>query len=324
MKKILLLTMLMLLIVGVAVFFSIKNKPETIKPQQPIPITTISPVSAPRKIDFSSSTRVAFSYAGPPTSLPDRLPTYLASYPTTLVASAASLAAQWKFTSPLKKPVPYVYDWVENERLFSYNDQTKSVSFAFFSFNGNASPNLTLTQQDVFLTLSSARFFSEFFSFVETDRQVASEEAEGGENNLPPIVITSYQYKMKSLPYPFFFTGVTRTAGEMRTTQDGKIVSFSFRVSPNLQTEQERQTLTTQQILEELNKQKGYLAGLKNDSPVYEPDPVASYSEVTISGISVAYLFIPEESRFVPIYVIEGLGYGTKTQQVRYFLRASS
>jgi hypothetical protein len=319
MKKIVLILLFILLIVGVVSFLVTRS---TKKSAPPIPITTIERVSAPRNIEVPTG-GVTFSYTGPSFAPPEHLPTYMVSYPPNLPAQAASLTKQWGFTKPLAKPVPYVYDWIEADKRLSYNDQSKSISVALFPNQGASSPALSLTPQGVFSTLSSFRFISKSFSYTETNSQVVEQEGEGGSTESATLA-TSYQSVFKNQQFPFFFSGLSRSVGEMRTTQGGRVVSFSFYVTPELQPEQERQVLRLEQILNELNDQKGYLNGLSGDTIEYPFEEIPSFSHVNISMISVAYLYIAKESRFVPIFIIEGEGEGPKNQRVRYYLRATS
>ena len=321
MKKIAVLLLPVLIITGVISYLVTRGSS---KPLVPLPVTTIDQVQAPRNIEPPSSD-VVFSYNGPLFSPPDNLPTYAVTYPSDLPTQAASLVRQWGFVKSQTKPVSYVYDWIDDNKYLSYNDQSKSVSMMLMPPQEGAAPSLSVTPQDVFSTLSSFHFISKDFSFTETGVQEVKEEGEGADSQ-SSITVTSYQSVIKNTHFPFFFSGLTRSVGEVRTTKDGRVVSFSLFVTPELQKEQERQVIGLEQMLHELNSKKGYLAGLSGDTQEYPFEETASFSHVTISTISLAYLYIAKESRFVPVFVIEGQGQsiGQKTQHVRYYLRATS
>ena len=184
------------------------------------------PVTGPKKFgDVAQG--VVFTYIGPSVLLPVALPTYIMSYPSDLPDRTAALAKQWGFTAALSRPVPYVYDWIDNNKHLSYNDQSKNISFSLFSSGLQIQP-LALTTQDVFSSLLSSRFLSDDFSFIETNRQTILPEGEGGDTSGAPLTVITYQSKIKDRAFPFFFSSVTRTTGEMRINPSGKVVSFSF------------------------------------------------------------------------------------------------
>lgn len=324
MKRILFIILLVIIVVAVAAYIYTRTKPTPQPTGAPVPITTITSLSTiPRKIE-SAPTRVTFSYSGPQVSFPKLLPAYTLSYPQNLQDRTNTLAKQWGFTSGVKKPVPYVYDWIDNDKQLTYNDKAKSVSFSLFSVPPANSPLSSLTPQGVFSTLTSIGLLSENFSFTETARQVIGEKGEGGEsaNN---VTVIAYQSSITGLQYPVYFSGFTQTNAEIRVDQEGKVLSFSAYVSPQINKSQNHEILgTTEQILQELNSQKGFLAGLQTTVSTYPFEEPASYTAVTITKISLAYLFIPEESRFVPIAVVEGTGNGPTLQKVRYYVRISS
>ena len=328
MKRFFLIFVIIILVVAFSAFVytRIPQKPgATIS--QPIPITTITPLSTlPRAIDTIPQ-NVTFSYSGQVFSLPDHLPTYVVAYPTNLPSQAEQLAKQWGFTSPVKKTVAYVYDWIDNDKQFSYNDKDKSISFILFSPPSSGSPLYSLTPQVLFSTLASFQFFSNSFVFTETGRQVIqSGQGEGGFAGAANGTTTSITYAAaianKSLP--FLFSGFTKTTGSVQVDQRGRVIAFSFYVTPQIQQKQERQTLNTvDQILQELNGQRGYLAGLGTTTIIYPSEQTASFNQVTISIFSLAYLYIPKESRFIPIIEAEGMS-NPGNQRVRYYVRISN
>ena len=317
MKKFFLLGLFIIAILITTIFIVARKNPN-----KPLSVVETVPVTGPKKFgDVAQG--VVFTYIGPSVLLPVALPTYIMSYPSDLPDRTAALAKQWGFTAALSRPVPYVYDWIDNNKHLSYNDQSKNISFSLFSSGLQIQP-LALTTQDVFSSLLSSRFLSDDFSFIETNRQTILPEGEGGDTSGAPLTVITYQSKIKDRAFPFFFSSVTRTTGEMRINPSGKVVSFSFYATAKIKPEQERQVLDLNQIIQELNSGKGYLTGLSENASGYTPDVSPSFAEVKISSITPAFLFVPEESRFVPIYMIEGDGYGQKVQRVRYFLRASS
>lgn len=324
MKRFTLVFLLVTLVVAAAAYAYTRTRPTAPATSAPVPVTTIAPLSTiPRKIDTAPS-RVTFTYSGPPISLPRQVPTYTVSYPQNLADKTNSLAKQWGFTSTVKKPVPYVYDWIDGDKQLTYNDKAKSISFSLFSPPPASSPLSSLTPQSVFSTLSSFGFLSQNFSFTETARQAVHSNGEGSEAANNATVIT-YQSSIIQQQYPFFYSGLTQTSGEIRIDQRGKVVSFSFYITPQISKGPDHEILgTTELILQELNNQKGYLAGLQTTASSYPFEEPVSYTTVNITGISIAYLFIPEESRFTPIAVVEGVGNSPTPQKVRYYVRISS
>lgn len=286
-----------------------------------VPVETIVPISDSQKI-LPPKEQVAFSFTYPP-SLPDSLPTYSVSYPNSILTSVSTIATQWRFTTPFKNPVSYVYDWVEKDKLLTYNSKSKGLSFSFF--NQSTTTNaLFLTKDSVFDTLSSASFFSNDFAFVESDRS-KGEGAEGQSDQNSQITILTYQAKSKTVPYPFFFTGITPASGEIRIAESGNVISFAFYATPTIEQNDTRQTLKSEEILTHLTENKGYIAGISGAVSGYPFDETANYDRVEIQSVSVSYLLIPEESLFVPIYVISGVGVGKgTTQSVKIYLRATS
>jgi len=311
------------LTIGVIVGLMIKRgvgAPTALTLTKPIPVSTIAPISAPRKIEFDQ-TGVVFSYVGPVQALPENLPTYAVEYPSNLTDSSAKMAKQLGFIIGVKNPVPYVYDWVEKNRLFTYNDRSKAVSFAAFS--PSAAPG-SLLISDVFSDLSSFGFLSESLSLIESGRQRATKNADGESPADPSLSIITYQAVLKDRQIPCFFTALTKTFGEVRVDSKDNVVSFSFFTTPRLIQEQERRLLTLDEAIKALNEQKGYLEGIINNASGYGSGEAPSFSEVEITSVSVAYLYITEQSRLVPIYVFGGIGQGKTPQSVRYYLRASS
>ncbi|MBI5449625.1 hypothetical protein HY948_04920 [Candidatus Gottesmanbacteria bacterium] len=289
---------------------------------RPLPVSKVSVVDGPDK--FGRVRRdVVFTYSGSAVALPASLPTYTMMYPSDLPEKTAALAKTWGFTSPLSQPVEYVYDWIDNDKHLSYNSKSKNVSFSFFASAAEKQAP-ALTPQDVLSSLTTLGILSNDFSFVETNRQTIRPEGEGGDKTRPPLTVISYQSKIKDRAFPFFFSSVTRTAGEVRVNPTGNVVSFSFYATAAVKQEQERETLTLDRAMQELRGGKGYLVGLSDEAAGYGPETPPEFTEVKISSVVPAFLFVPEEARFVPIYVIEGSGYGESVQRVRYFLRASS
>jgi hypothetical protein len=326
MKKQAIILALIIIFVFVGIYFyttqfpTVKNVSSTI-----VPVTSIAPISAPRQVNFTTTSNVAFSFSTPPPTFPASLPTYSVSYSSEVMTSIITLVKKWGFSASLTKPVPYVFDWIEKEKHFSYNDKDKSVSFAFFSQQTSSPSALSLTTQDVFKDLIDVGLLSKTVVFTETNRQVVpAGSGEGMDTTSQAITITSYQSNVVNQQFPFYFNGVERASGDVRTDVNNKIISFAFNLPPSLKKEQDREILSPESILDNLNNKKGYLQAIITSESSYGPEPEASYSQVKISSISIAYLYIKEESRFAPIFIIEGMGYGDKPQRVRYYLRATS
>lgn len=288
----------------------------------PVPVTTIAPISAPNKFDAAPPVAV-FSYTGPQLSLPAVLPTYKISPPAKLAEQAAALAKEWGISTALKHPVPFVYDWIDTGKYLTYNDSDKSISFAF-SDPGNTSMGPSLRLADVISALTSRSFLSADFVFTQKNQQAVA-QAEGLQNTSPPLTATSYQTTIKDVPFPFLFSALTQTTSEVVTKQDGQMISFSFYATPTISKEGDRTLLPADQILPSLNSQRGYLAGVGSTYSGYPFSGAPTFTSVTVSSISVGYLYVAEELRFVPVYIVEGVGAGPSgNQQVRYLLRASS
>lgn len=262
---------------------------------------------------------VVFSYTGPSTSLPTSLPSFAATYSSGLVTNAGALAKQLGIAAPVSHPVPYVYDWNSAEKHFSYNDQSHDVSYLVFA--SSTTPSASLTPQAVLALLSSFSFVSPPFTFVEVDRRTT----ENNEGNQRAITVVTYQTKAVGQPYPFLFIAGTRVGGEIHLDAGGRVITFSFFVTPGIAQQKNKPSLTTEQTIAALNNQKGYLSNVDSGAPGYAPGPSPSFTKVGISSITPAFLYVPEANVFVPIYICDGVGVDERggSQLVRYLLRAT-
>lgn len=311
-----------IVVVGIVLFMRGSLPGGRVATPTPVPLTSIAPISAPNKFDTSPPVAV-FTYKGPQLSLPTVLPTYKISPPTKLADQAAALAKEWGISAALKHPVPYVYDWIDADKYLTYNDNDKSLSFAF-SDPGNVSRGPALRLTNVISALTSHSFLSVDFVFTQKDRRAVA-QAEGLQNTSPPLTATSYQTTIKDVPYPFLFSALTQTTSEVVTKQDGQVISFSFYATPAISKEGDRALLPADQILPSLNSQKGYLAGIGSTYSGYPFTDAPTFTSVAISNISVGYLYVAKDLQFVPVYVVDGTGVGPSgAQRVRYLLRASS
>jgi hypothetical protein len=313
-------------IIGIIIVVLIAGLASLLVARKKSPTVTVTPPSsrdvAPILLSpkyGTAPTGVTFSYAGPQVLLPTTLPSFQTSYDAGLLTNAAALAKQLGFTGQPNSPESYVYDWSGESSFFSYNDKSKAVSYGIYS----SSPQ-SLTVQSTLLLLSTYHIVSPDVVLTETDRKTAT-DAEGGADKQQPITVITYQLRLKSQQYPLFFTGVTRTAGEIHTLPDGRVVSFSFFASPSFSASSPAPLVSIDAALTALNDGKGYLANVANAAAAgYAPDATPTFTKVVLSSVVPAFLYIPDAAKFVPIYVFEGTGTGgSGTQLVRYFLQAA-
>lgn len=324
MKKFIVFLFITTLVVLLVIVWSTRKNTGIQTPQNDlIPPRTAPLLSAPRNIVFPGEENVVFSYGVALPELPGELPSYSTAYPQNIDVSVAELAKIWGFTSPLKKPVPYVFDWVEKDKNLSVNTRTNTLTFAYFYPATSSSMVRRLTQESVLKNIADVGLLPKSLLLTETSREVDTTQGEGLDAGGFPSTFIFYQYKLANQPYPFIFTGVNQYAATIRVLADGSVVSFSLRIPPLVKPLESKKTLTHDEILLSLNENKGILtrAGEKFGSDPYKQ--VDSFSSVEISSITIGFFFDAEIKKFDPIYVISGTAFGDRAYSVTYYLRAT-
>lgn len=304
-------------------WFSSSEKNKTPTQTTITPTRVVSAISAPRTLTFPGDDSVVFSYTSHPPQFPEELPSYAVTYPPKIEEAVASLAKQWGFVVPVKKPVPYVYDWIEKEKHMSVNTKTNTLSFSYFYPSVNSSMNGRLTVETVIKDITKAGLLQKSLVFVEAKKEINATSGEGLDSTIYPSTFISYQYKVADQPYPFIFTGANQYAATIRILDRGDIVSFSIRIPPFVKPLQLKKTISAEEILQSLNEHKGILVRAGEQT---QPDPyklIESFSSVEISSITIGYFMDDAEKIFYPIYIISGSAYGATTYKVTYYLRAT-
>lgn len=281
--------------------------------------TTIQPLPLEEKFPTSTS-NITYSYVGQEVSFPPTLPIFAAVENQSLLTNISHLANEWGFKATPKRPVSYVTDWIEADKILTFNEKSKGLSFAL-SGTQSRTPSFFTTSSSMFSTLIGAGFLSDDFDYVVTDTTIG-DDAEGA-NSSHKITIQTFASLRKSFNFPFYYNGMTRAVGEIRTTESGQLISFAFFSTPKLQEKRQETTLSLEQILQALSEGKGFVSGVSG-STNYPFDEAVTATHINIQKISISYLFLTGDSVFIPVYEILGQGIGGKQNQtVRLFLRAT-
>jgi hypothetical protein len=318
MKKYIYLFVGFMLITFVVMMFT-KSREKHTSPSRP----EISELTAPRIFpDFN--TPVSFFYNGPPVNLPPSLPVYTISFLSIQKESIQSIAEKLGFTTPLSQPVSWVYDWIQKKKHFSYNDQNKTISYGIEFTSPLTLPlDHILQPDDVIEILSASGFFSDYLEVKKLSSTNVTDNHHGLENPIP-ISIFDYNAYIKNTQFPVYFS-IFQPVGDIKTLSDGRVISFSFRLLPQIQVESINKIMDIPQLIDELNQQKGFLVSVNAEKTAYANVVSPTFFRVNINSISLAYMVLSEENKIIPIFDISGSGLGAeKIQNVRYIIKAGS
>lgn len=295
--------------------------PQNENPQRRAPVITVAPLPVVGQYGTPAPGTV-FTFVGPTPSLPTELPAYTVSFTdsNTLVTNAYAFAKALGFSGSASTQTPSVYDWTDTNKHFSYNDLSKTLSYGQFTPAGSSSGSLT--PDTVLQNLSIFHFLSNGFQYTESGRDTVS----GGEGGAAssPVTVISYTATYTGGSFPFILSDNSVRGGEIHIDSVGRLMSFSFYVLPSVTALPPIPTITLQNALLELNNQKALLSWVGSASTGYVPT-APKFTSVAVSSIQPAFFFLSGASRFVPIYVLSGMGSGGgDSQPVRYYLRATN
>jgi hypothetical protein len=260
------------------------------------------------QVSFSLSSTVT----DPPSVLTEYETTFLNSLDNQVIVYANSLG----FSSPTRTSNRFI-EWTNEKGRFLFNKEFFSISL---SQHANSNSFFSSAQN----ALESMSDFFTFPTLLETTFLYSrSPTISGGAVNESPIV-TEYSYTISG--YPVFYSATDPAVFIVHSNESQPFTSMMFRIPPETITfKGEVPLFTKNQIPLLLEQNKGVLQAVYsiNDPTSFETTP--SFTSIEIQSLAVGYLFISEEQKLVPVYILEGIGTGKgEIQKVRYILRAST
>jgi hypothetical protein len=199
--------------------------------------------------------------------------------------------------------------------IFDAYTGTLSISLNPSSVTGGLLP-----KEQVFSVVSSLLSPSFSFSLVQTSQFSAPGQFAQIEG---PIIKEDYSVLLQSssplLRQSFSSSALTLLLSDQNVLSvDFFIPAFSYEKKKDVQ------ILTTEQILQALQLNKGFLAFVYDNNVTTEYEAVPKYSSVLLTSARLGYIKEDSRQMLVPVFILDGIGVSAQGRQtVQYILRAS-